>query len=1012
LLRVLEAGVRTGTPVLIEDINETLDPALDPVLLKQTFKQGGRVLIRLGDSDVDYDPNFRFFITTKLPNPHYLPEIAIKVTIINFTVTKEGLVDQLLGDVVKKERPEVEEQRNELIKNMAKDRQELKDIESKILRLLNESEGNILDDEELVETLDSSKVTSNLIKQRVEEAVVLEKQIDETRQQYRSIAVRGSIIYFIIADLALVDPMYQYSLAYFTDLFNRCIDQSEKSNDLEKRLEILRNNITYWVYLNICRGLFEAHKLTFAFLIAANIALDEVEIDRREWLFFLRGAGMMNVESLPDNPFKGAVTEKQWMEIFALQEYKVFNGLIKSMQNNEKDWMNYMKEKDPESAKLPGSWDRKLTQFQKIMILKVLRAERVTFAISDFVAENLGEKFQGLPPTQLADVYKDTTKLTPIVFVLSTGADPTSVLLRLSKEMKMEKKLAIISLGQGQGPKAAHLIKEAQRKGNWVCLQNCHLGKSWMPSLEKIVLNMMDSPDVVDENFRLWLTSMPCDYFPIPVLQMGVKVTNEPPKGLRANLMRSYAALETTNFETCTKLDTWKKLLFSLSFFHGIVQERRKFGPLGFNIRYEFNDSDLETSVTILKMLLEEQAEIPWDALSYVIGQINYGGRVTDDWDRRCLMSILANYYTPEVLEEDYVFSPSGTYKIPGLGSLDYYKEYISGLPNKDNPEVFGMHDNANITFLTLETNKLLDTVLSLQPRDTGGDAGKSPEDVVKELALDILPQIPALLDVEEAGETTFKVNERGIMDSLGTVLSQEIERFNGLTQVLQSSLKELCRAIRGEVVMSSDLDRVFSALLDNQVPEMWSKVAYPSLKPLGSWFEDYLKRIEFMRDWLQNGPPKAFWMSGFYYPQGFMTGALQNFSRKYQYPIDQLNFKFAVLDAYDPNELESAPKDGVYIYGLFMDAARWDPKQKSVVEPRFGELYSRMPILHFEPEQNHVLNPDLYECPVYKTSVRAGTLSTTGQSTNFILAVELPTNKVPDHWITLGVALLCQLDD
>lgn len=113
--------------------------------------------------------------------------------------------------------------------------------------------------------------------------------------------------------------MYQYSLAYFTDLFNRCIDNSEKSDDLETRLETLRNNITYWVYLNICRGLFEAHKLTFAFLIAANIALDESEIDRREWLFFLRGAGMMNVESLPANPFGGTVTEKQWMEVYAMQ---------------------------------------------------------------------------------------------------------------------------------------------------------------------------------------------------------------------------------------------------------------------------------------------------------------------------------------------------------------------------------------------------------------------------------------------------------------------------------------------------------------------------------------------------------------------------------------------------------------------------------------------------------------------------------------------------------------------
>eukprot|EP00494_Astrolonche_serrata_P025238 UN25499 len=322
-----------------------------------------------------------------------------------------------------------------------------------------------------------------------------------------------------------------------------------------------------------------------------------------------------------------------------------------------------------------------------------------------------------------------------------------------------------------------------------------------MPQLEKIILTMYDNPDSVDENFRLWLTSMPCSYFPTPVLQMGVKVTNEPPKGLRANLMRSYTSFNEKQFEDFSKPIIWKKLLFALSFFHGIVQERRKFGPLGFNIRYEFNDSDLETSVTILRMLLEEQSTIPWDALTYVIGQINYGGRVTDDWDRRCLMCILSRYYTSDILQDKYELDTEGQYKTPEVGKINDYKEFIQTLPTKEEPNVFGMHDNANITFQTQETNSLINVVLNLQPRDVGGGNEKTPEEKVTELAKSLIDKIPPLFDKEEeAGETTFVVNEKGIMDSLGTVLSQELERFNNLTKAMKTSLVELCKALRGEV--------------------------------------------------------------------------------------------------------------------------------------------------------------------------------------------------------------------
>ena len=175
----------------------------------------------MGDTDVDYDPNFKFYLTTKMPNPHYLPEVCIKVTIINFTVTIKGLEDQLLGDVVRKERPDLEEAKDRLVLSISNDKKQLKDLEDKILRLLKESEGNILDDVDLIKTLETSKTTSTMINGRVKEAEQTEASINETREKYRPAAIRGSILYFVVADLALIGPMYQYSLNFFMKLFNQ-----------------------------------------------------------------------------------------------------------------------------------------------------------------------------------------------------------------------------------------------------------------------------------------------------------------------------------------------------------------------------------------------------------------------------------------------------------------------------------------------------------------------------------------------------------------------------------------------------------------------------------------------------------------------------------------------------------------------------------------------------------------------------------------------------------------------
>ena len=1012
LLQVLRNAVSNGLPVLIEDIGESLDPSIEPVLLKSFFMQGKMKAIRLGDSDCLYSDNFRLFLSTKMPNPHYTPEISIKVTIINFTVTIKGLEDQLLGDVVRKEKPEIEEKKGKLVSNMAKDKKQLKGLEERILQTLSESAGSVLDNEELINTLDDSKRTSNVINERVKEAEQTEIDINIAREKFRPAACRGSIIYFVIADLAFIDSMYQFSLQYFSRLFNLCIDTAPAASDLENRIENIMKNVTSVIYFNVCRGLFESHKLIYSFLIATSIQRNQGLITEVEWNIYLRGAPLAPLEQEKPNPSTNIFSPQNW-KLLQFMENSVpsFHGITADITKELASWEKVAKSVEPHRAIFPGIWANSLSPFQKMMLLKTMREEKLLFASLDYVGIALGNEFKEPKATTLEDVYKDTDRKTPIVFILSTGADPTSILFRFAADMKYRERLRIISLGQGMGPKAARIIEQASRAGDWVLLQNTHLAKSWLPELEKIITEFQDTDkgDQIHENFRLWLTSMPVDYFPVTILQNGVKLTNEPPKGLKANLKRTFAPIEDSTFESCSKPRAWKKLIFGLSFFHAVLQERRKFGPLGFNIRYEFNDSDLETSTQVLRMFLEEQSQIPWDALRFLCGQINYGGRVTDDWDRRCLGAILGQYFSEKILEDQYVFSSSGVYHAPLEGTLHDVRQYIDGLPSTDPPEIFGMHENADITFQRQETDIILITTLSIQPRTVESSSGKSNDDIVSESIARIEEIIPADLNKELARSQS---ESSEVLDSLTIVLLQETDRFNRLLQVIRRSLKNLKSAIRGEVVMSQELDFTYSSLLNNTVPTVWSKVAYPSLKPLASWVVDLVERVNFMRVWSEQGRPKSFWMSGFFFPQGFMTGALQTHSRKYKIPIDVLNFEFKVLsNVYKPEQVEGAPDDGIYIYGLFLDGGRWNDDTQMLQDANVGQLYSEMPMVHFIPTTSTERNELNYECPVYKTSVRAGVLSTTGQSTNFILAVDLPTDKLASHWILVGLALLCQLN-
>ncbi|CAL1166070.1 unnamed protein product [Cladocopium goreaui] len=262
-----------------------------------------------------------------------------------------------------------------------------------------------------------------------------------------------------------------------------------------------------------------------------------------------------------------------------------------------------------------------------------------------------------------------------------------------------------------------------------------------------------------------------------------------------------------------------------------------------------------------------------------------------------------------------------------------------------------------------------------------------------------------------------YKKTPQGGIVSLGVFHGQEMDRFNVLIQCVQSTLVTLGRAIKGFVVMSAQLEDMYNAFLLQKLPPNWGEVAYPCLKPLNSWFTDFEERIAFMARWLHKGPPVSFWVPCFYFPQGFMTCAKQVHARKTKIPIDDLVFWQEPTNGTDPMGCKR-PEDGVNVHGFFLQGAGWDVETVKMVESEKAVLFKELPITWIQVVEEAVYSnvskqPGRYTCPLYKTSLRKGTLATTGHSTNFVCYFHLPSDvEDQGHWVRRGVALLCMLDD
>merc|ERR1711968_134715 len=390
----------------------------------------------------------------------------------------------------------------------------------------------------------------------------------------------------------------------------------------------------------------------------------------------------------------------------------------------------------PEDEKLPLDWSAlEKMPFRKLLVVRALRPDRMTVAVSNFMRKSLpsGDDFVDcdgtLNSTQvLARSLEDSSPITPIYFILSPGVDVVGDLDKMAADPQynMIKGATYhnVSMGQGQDIIAFERLDIAHRQGHWVILNNVHLMPKFLVELEK----RLDSyaQEGSDTKFRLFMSSDPAKNIPIGILARSIKLTNEPPTGLKANLKRAFCSFPK---EYINEVESkTRSILFGLRHFHSIFVLRKKFGPKGFNMMYPFSLGDLrDSSVCLANYMENAPSKIPWADLRYIFGQIIYGGHIVNDWDRVLGMTYLEYFMVDELLDEMELFpfcedERSASFKVPAATSYDRYLEHIDENIKGDTPLAFGLHPNAEIDFRTTQSNTLFAILQDLQPRSEGGE--------------------------------------------------------------------------------------------------------------------------------------------------------------------------------------------------------------------------------------------------------------------------------------------------
>ncbi|EFA77050.1 cytoplasmic dynein heavy chain [Heterostelium album PN500] len=934
-MKNLESALRFGCPLLVQDV-ENIDPVLNPVLNKEIRKKGGRILIRLGDQDVDFSPSFMIFLFTRDPTAHFTPDLCSRVTFVNFTVTPSSLQSQCLHETLKTERPDTHKKRSDLLKIQGEFKVRLRTLEKSLLSALSQAQGNILDDDSIIGTLESLKREAAEIAVKVEETDVVMQEISAVSAIYNPMALACSRVYFAMEQLSQFH-LYQFSLRFFLDLFYVLLNGNPNLDgikDPNERLNILQRDIFTLAFNRVTRTLLNDDKLTFAVQLA-NIALKGKpdEIEEAEWDYLLKGGD--NIASIKETlPQVSSVVEstnkQKWL--ITIKSLQAFGSrLIEHIQQNPGEWKPFF-DSAANSSTIPESWITSqqslypkktviTSNFRKILLMKAFHSDRILQSTHQFVSSVFGEHFLQVQSYDMAQIVeKESKAVAPLLLCSVPGYDASSIVDDLAVELR--KPYKALAIGSPEGFELAEKsIFAATKNGSWVLLKNIHLAPQWLVQLEKKLHSLTPHP-----NFRLFMTSEIHPNLPANLLRMSHIFSYENPPGVKANLLHTFANIPAARMDR--QPVERSRIYFMLAWFHAIIQERLRYIPIGWTKVFEFNDADLRGALDSIDYWIDlyskgrsniDPDKIPWVAVRTILGQTIYGGRVDNEFDMRLLNSFLEQLFTPASFNPDFTLVESLGINVPEGTTRAHFIKWIESLPDISTPVWLGLQDNAESLLLSNKAKKMINDLQKMQSSDEDPESETSKDNNKEDKSKIKLRQtVTEWIKIMPKPLKALKRTAQNIKDPLFRCFEREITTGIKLIKKITADLGSITELLEGNIKQTNYLRSLTTSISKGVVPREWKWYSSPESVSLSIWMSDFFKRMQQLNEISECTDFKSVqvWLGGLLNPEAYITATRQSAAQLNGWSLENLRLHI--------NTLGGVSESGFSVKGLSLEGASW----------------------------------------------------------------------------------------
>ncbi|XP_038123892.1 cytoplasmic dynein 2 heavy chain 1 [Cyprinodon tularosa] len=987
----VELAVRFGKTLIIQEM-DGVEPVLYPLLRKDLIAQGPRYVVQIGDKVIDYNEDFRLFLATRNPSPFIPPDAASVVTEVNFTTTRAGLRGQLLALTIQHEKPELETEKTRLLQQEEDKKIQLAQLEESLLETLATAQGNILENRELIDSLNQTKASSALIQESLVESHRLQASLDQERDAYLPFAESASKMYFVITDLSKINNMYCFSLASFLRLFQRALQSKKEDLNTEARISALENNLKIMVYEYVCRSLFKADQLMFAMHFVKGMYSELFQ--ENEWEVLI---GSIVGEMFKKEEFPSWIDQERHAALAILKT--TFPTLYQTLCLSDSDlWLSFMQSSQCEQE-IPSSITRKISLFQQVLLVQAIRPDRLQSAMTTFASQALGMKELSPPPLNLRRLYTETMEWEPVLIIISPGADPSQELAELAAETIGRDNYHEISMGQGQADVALAALRECSRNGDWLCLKNLHLVTAWLPLLEK-ELNVLRPK----ASFRLWLTAEVHPRFPPILLQSSLKITYEAPPGLKKNLLRTYESWTPEQISKGGNLARAQSL-FCLAWFHAVCQERRNYIPQGWTKFYEFSLSDLRAGFEIIDRLFDGGKVFQWEFVHGLLESAIYGGRIDNPSDLRILRSYLEQFFSARLISSSLSAGQRGKgvgrifpsqISLPNSCSISDYRGMVESLPEDDRPAFFGLPANIERSSQRIISSQVISQLRVLSRSVATGSKFD------RELWSNGLSPVLNLWKKLNQGSTLIHQKvEPPTEGQKSPILSFiALEQFNAirLVQSIHQSLAALSKVIRGTQLLTPEVQKLATALLNQECPVNWQNKWEGPEEPM-QYLRAVITRALAIQSWVERASRQALLsdildLSELFHPDTFLNALRQETARSIGCSMDSLVFLTSWKSPIAQAKLQ------VKVGGLQLEGCRFDGVHLSENQHDSPSV-SAVPTCYmaWAPQGSAAGSADSQESlwlPLYTNSERM----------KVVTHISLPCGGNPNQWIQTGAAL------